>query len=153
MRRVAFLLIALLLTFILSGCGSPDQSVRMFLKYFIRQDAGAAKLYCTEDMDTRIDGGDFTLASLGFTSPTGTSVTWASVKGTISLFTEEETDDNAVVSMNTKFGDVTYKLKFERGLWKIYDIESIEEMELTAADIGEGLIEGLTGVLDEMASD
>ncbi len=130
MRRIAFLILAFFIVVIVSGCGSPEQSVRMFLKYRITGEDSAAKLYCTDELDARLDKGDITHAYLGFGEAFGVQAAWGMIKDTISLRTASQTKDEAKLAMASAFGDIIYTLKREGGMWKICEIEGIEDFSM-----------------------
>jgi len=126
MKRIAFILLALLLVVIISGCGSPDQSVKMFLKYRINNDITAVKLYCTEKVEARLDNGELTLGYLGFQGAFGTHISWPSVKSQVSLRETNRTDNEVKVAMGSALGDVIFTLIHTGGMWKIDHIKGIE---------------------------
>ena len=148
MRRVAFLLLALFLALIFSGCGSPEQSVKMFLKYRIKGDIDAAKLYCTDGIDQRIDQGEFTVSALGFGNPYGTPISWEGVKGKINVLPQSETEDSAVLTTGTGPKQVTFTLQHEGGMWKISDIIPVEKPLGTPKDLA-GMIEEAEELMEE----
>jgi len=123
MQRIAFLLLAFFFALIISGCGSPEQSVKMFLKYRIKGDTQAAKLYCTDEIDKQIDLGVYTLEALGFPNPYGSALSWESEKAKINLLPQSMTDKEAVLSKGSGPTKVTFRLKYEGGMWKISGIE------------------------------
>jgi hypothetical protein len=123
MQRIAFLLLAFFLAVIISGCGSPEQSVKMFLKYRIKGDTQAAKLYCTDEIDQAIDRGVYTLEALGFPNPYGTTLSWESEKAKMNLLKQSMMDKEAVLSKGSGPTKVTFHLKYEGGMWKISSIE------------------------------
>ncbi len=126
MKRIAFILLSLLLVVIISGCGSPDQSVKMFLKYRINNDITAVKLYCTEDVEDQLDNGELTLGYLGFQEAFGAHVSWGNVKSQISLREIKRTTDEVEIAMGSAFGDVIFKLVHTGGMWKIDNIDGIK---------------------------
>lgn len=130
MRRIAFLILAFFIVVIVCGCGSPEQSVKMFLKYRITGEDSAAKLYCTDELAARLDKGDITHAYLGFGEVFGVKVSWGMVKDTISMRTVDETKDNAKLAMASAFGDVIYTLERIGGMWKINEIEGLEDFSI-----------------------
>jgi hypothetical protein len=152
MRRIAFLLLALFIALIITGCGSPEQSVKMFLKYRIKNDMDAAKLYCTDEIDQRMDRGEFTLEHLGMGNPYGAPITWEGKKGAIALIEQSRMDKEAVIVSGSGPNKVTYHLKYEGGMWKIYDIEPAVIAIASPVDTGEGAGEG-EGVSEEFLED
>jgi hypothetical protein len=152
MRRIVFLLSALLLVIFLTGCGSPEQSVRLFLKYFIRQDIDAAMLYTTDPMDARIERGEITNDYLGFRVPMGGIATWGSVKNSLSFTPDTKTEDKATLVYKSSFGDVYYHLRLTGGMWKIENVEGLLLDEMPAPD-AEGTVEDLTGMIEDAESE
>ena len=130
MRRIAFLILAFFLVVIVSGCGSPEQSVRMFLKYRITGEDSTAKLYCTDDLSARLDKGDITHEYLGFGEVFGVKPAWGMIKDNIPLRTARQTEDEAKLAMASGFGDIIYTLKREGGMWKISQIEGLEDFSM-----------------------
>jgi len=130
MRRIAFLILAFFIVVVVSGCGSPEQSVRMFLKYRITGEDSAAKLYCTDELDARLDKGDITHTYLGFGEVFGVQAAWGMIKDTISLRTASQTKDEAKIAMASGFGDIIYTLRREGGMWKISEIEGLEDFSM-----------------------
>ena len=126
MKRIAFILLALLLVVVISGCGSPEQSVKMFLKYRINNDITAVKLYCTEKVEAQLDNGDLTLGYLGFQEAFGAHVSWGSVKSQITLRETNRTDDEVTVALGSAFGDIIFTLIPTGGMWKIDNINGIK---------------------------
>lgn len=136
MRRIAFLLIALFLALVVMGCGSPDQSVKMFLKYRIKGDIAAAKLYCTDTIDMRMDQGEFTVEALGFGNPYGTPISWEGEKGKINLVEVGSTDEDVTITNGTGPKKVTFHLTREGGMWKINNITPAPIAEMSPTDFG-----------------
>ncbi len=134
MRRLVFLLSALLLVIFITGCGSPEQSVRLFLKYFVKQDVDAAKLYTTDPMDARIEDGEITNDYLGFHAPIGGVITWDTVKNSLSLSVDSKTEDSATLVYDSAYGDVYYHLTLDGGMWKIDNVEGVVPGELPAPE-------------------
>ena len=132
MRRIALLLTAFFLALIISGCGSPDQSVKMFLKYRIKNDTRAAKLYCTDQVDQKIDTGEFSLEALGFVNPFGSALSWDSEKEKMNLQTLSKTDTEAEIAKGSGPSKVTFHLVREGGMWKISGIEPAEPQPIPA---------------------
>lgn len=126
MKRIAFILLAFLLVVIISGCGSPEQSVKMFLKYRINNDITAVKLYCTEKVEDQLDNGDLTLGYLGFQQAFGAHVSWGNVKSQITLRETSRTDDEVKIALGSALGDVIFTLVHTGGMWKIEHIEGIK---------------------------
>jgi hypothetical protein len=121
----------------------------MFLKYTVNKDISAAKLYCTDTMDTKLDTGDITMSYLGFGEMFGVAQNWGMVKGTISLRTVDESESEAKIAHESGFGTVIYSLVREGGMWKISEIEGldismseVEDMIKDAVDEGMAAIEG-----------
>ena len=136
MRRVAFLLVALIMALIFTGCGSPEQSVKMFLKYRVKGDIDAAKLYCTDGIDQRIDRGEFTVEQLGFGNPYGAPISWEGVRGKVNLNVQTEMGKEAIITNGLGPNKITFHLERKGGMWRIGDIETVTKVVPSPTDLG-----------------
>ncbi len=136
MRRVALLLFALFVVVLVAGCGSPQQSVKMFLKYRIQNDTNAAKLYSTDQVDESIDEGEFTVEALGFGNPYGKAISWEGEKGKINLNVVSEDAQSATITNGSGPKKVTFHLIRTGGMWKIDDITPAQVAAASPSDFG-----------------